>query len=161
MSELARAMSAESLKVKRTLALRLAVIAPLFIVMLQLGVYLARGEDVERAASNPVVGFSRQIVTLWTLLFLPLWATLAASLCASLDHNGNHWDQLSLLAREQVSFRSHPNTNWMRKRSGRHSPQSFATPIVRNIAHCSMRREGATSSLKGLQEPVNHRRLRI
>jgi hypothetical protein len=53
MTELTRAVWAESLKLKRTLALRLAVIAPLFIVLLQLGVYLARGEDVERAASNP------------------------------------------------------------------------------------------------------------
>ena len=97
MADLTRAVWAESLKLKRTLALRLAVIAPLFIVLLQLGVYLARGEDVERAASNPVAGFARGIVTLWTLLFLPFWATLAASLCASLDHSGNHWDQLFAL----------------------------------------------------------------
>ncbi len=80
MTELTRAVSAESLKLKRTLALRLAVIAPLFIVLLQLGVYLARGEDVERAATNPAAGFARGIVTLWTLAFLPFWATLAASL---------------------------------------------------------------------------------
>jgi lantibiotic transport system permease protein len=97
MTELLRAVSAESLKLKRTLALRLAVIAPLFIVLLQLGVYLARGEDVERAATNPAAGFARGIVTLWTLVFLPFWATLAASLCASLDHSGHHWDQLFAL----------------------------------------------------------------
>jgi hypothetical protein len=89
-----RAVSAELLKLKRTLALRLAVIAPLFIVLLQLGVYMARGEDVERAAANPAAGFARGIVTLWTLVFLPFWATLASSLCASLDHNSNHWEQL-------------------------------------------------------------------
>jgi hypothetical protein len=97
MTELTRAVSAESLKLKRSLALHLAVIAPLFIVLLQLGVYLARGEDVERAATNPVFGFARGIVTLWTLVFLPFWATLAASLCASLDHSGNHWDHLFAL----------------------------------------------------------------
>ena len=97
MSELMRAVSAESLKLKRTLAVRLAVIAPLFIVLLQLGVYLARGEDVERAATNPVAGFTRGILTLWTLVFLPFWATLAASLCASIDHSANHWDQLFAL----------------------------------------------------------------
>lgn len=97
MSELIHAVTAEALKLKRTLALRLAVIAPLFIVLLQLGVYLARGEDVERAATNPVTGFTRGIVTLWTLVFLPFWATLAASLCASLDHSANHWDQLFAL----------------------------------------------------------------
>lgn len=73
------------------------MIAPLFIVVLQLGVYLARGEDLDRVATNPVAGFARGIVTLWTLVFLPFWATLAASLCASLDHSGNHWDQLFAL----------------------------------------------------------------
>lgn len=97
MTELARAVSAESLKLKRTLALRLAVIAPLFIVLLQLGVYLVRGGHVERAGTNHVAGFARGIVTLWTLLFLPLWVTLAASLSASLDHSDNHWDQLFAL----------------------------------------------------------------
>ena len=97
MTELTRAVSAEALKLKRTLALRLAVIAPLFIVLLQLGVYLARGEDVERAATNPAAGFARGIVTLSTLVFLPFWATLAASLCASLDHSANHWDQMFAL----------------------------------------------------------------
>jgi hypothetical protein len=97
MFELAKAVSAESLKLKRTLALRLAVIAPLFIVVLQLGVYLARGEAVERAGTNPAAGFARGIITLWTLVFLPFWATLAASLCASLDHSGNHWDHIFAL----------------------------------------------------------------
>ena len=97
MTELMRTVSAESLKLKRTLALRLAVIAPLFIVVLQFGVYLARGEDIERAARDPAAGFARGIVTLWTLVFLPFWATLAASLCASLDHSGNHWDQIFAL----------------------------------------------------------------
>ena len=97
MFELTKAVSAESLKLKRTLALRLAVIAPLFIVLLHLGVYLARGGAVEHSGANPATGFARGIVTLWTLLFLPLWATLAASLCASLDHNGNHWEHLFAL----------------------------------------------------------------
>lgn len=97
MTELIRAISAESIKLKRTLALRLAMIAPLFIVLLQLGVYLARGVEVEHAPTNPVAGFARGIVTLWTLVFLPFWATLAASLCASLDHSNNHWDQLFAL----------------------------------------------------------------
>jgi hypothetical protein len=104
MTELTRAVSAESLKLKRTLALRLAVIAPLFIVLLQLGVYLVRGEHVERAATNHLAGFARGIVTLWTLLFLPLWVTLAASLSASLDHSDNHWDQLFALPMRRWPF---------------------------------------------------------
>jgi hypothetical protein len=97
MSELGRAVSAEFLKLKRTLALRLAVAAPLFIVLLQLGVYLGRGEEMDRGGANPVFGFARGIVTLWTLIFLPFYATLASSLLASLDHHEHHWDQLFAL----------------------------------------------------------------
>lgn len=96
MSELARALSSEWLKIKRTLALRLAWAAPLLIVLLQTGVYLARGQAMEHAA-NPLAGFARGILTLWTLVFLPFYATLAASLLASLDHQEHHWDQLFAL----------------------------------------------------------------
>jgi hypothetical protein len=95
MSELARAVSAEFFKLRRTLALRLAVAAPLFIVLLQFGVYLGRGEEMGRG--DPVAGFARGIVTLWTLIFLPFYATLAASLLASLDHHEHHWDQIFTL----------------------------------------------------------------
>ncbi|HEX8943745.1 MAG TPA: ABC transporter permease [Gemmatimonadaceae bacterium] len=97
MSELRRAILSESLKIKRTLALRLAVLAPLFIVLLQTGVYLGRGEDLERARANPIVGFARGIVTLWTLVFLPFYATLAGALVAGLDHHEHHWEQLFAL----------------------------------------------------------------
>jgi|ERR1039458_6291634 ABC-2 type transport system permease protein len=97
MTELRRVASAELLKLKRTLALRLAFAAPLLIVLLQLGVYLARGEQFTHGSDNPIAGFVRGIVTLWTLLLLPFYATLAAALVASLDHQEHHWDQLFAL----------------------------------------------------------------
>ena len=97
MSELSRAVSSEFLKLKRTLALRLAIAAPLLIVLLQAGVYIVRGEDMEHGVANPIFGFARGIVTLWTLIFLPFYATLACSLLASLDHHDHHWDQLFAL----------------------------------------------------------------
>jgi lantibiotic transport system permease protein len=110
MNELLRAVSAESLKIKRTLALRLAIAAPLLIVLLQSGVYLSRGEDLEHAGGNPVTGFARGIMTLWTLIFLPFYATLACSLLASIDHHDHHWDQLFALP---ISRRSIYAAKWI------------------------------------------------
>lgn len=97
MSEIVRAVSSELLKLKRTVALRLAFAAPLLIVLLQSGVYVARGGELEHNTANPIVGFARIIVTLWTLVFLPFYATLVASLLASLDHRDYHWDQIFAL----------------------------------------------------------------
>jgi lantibiotic transport system permease protein len=97
MSQLLHAFSAEVLKLKRTLALRLAFAAPLLIVLLQLGVYLVRGEEMEHGSASPIAGFARGILTLWTLIFLPFYATLATSLLASIDHHEHHWDQLFAL----------------------------------------------------------------
>ena len=97
MSEIVRAVSSELVKLKRTLALRLAIAAPLLIVLLQSGVYVARGAEMEHNAANPIAGFARIIMTLWTLVFLPFHATLAASLLASLDHRNHHWDQIFAL----------------------------------------------------------------
>ena len=83
MSEMARAVCSEFVKLKRTLALRLAFAAPLLIVLLQFGVYVVRGHEMEHEPGNPLTGFARSIITLWTLVFLPFYATLAASLLAS------------------------------------------------------------------------------
>jgi hypothetical protein len=101
MSSLLRTLPAEFLKLKRTLALRLALAAPLLIVLLQFGIYLQRGEQMGHG-QDPIAGFVRGITTLWTLLFLPFYATLAASLLASLDHQDNHWDYIFAL----------PNPRW-------------------------------------------------
>src|ERR1019366_10238703 len=87
----------EFVKLKRTLALRLAFAAPLLIVLLQFGVYVVGGHEMEHEPGNPLTGFARSIITLWTLVFLPFYATLAASLLASLDHQDSHWDQIFAL----------------------------------------------------------------
>jgi lantibiotic transport system permease protein len=95
-SEVRRALGAEVLKLRRTLAFRLMFIVPLLIVLLQTGVYTRSGEAMESVAS-PLVGFERGIVTLWTLVFLPFYATLVTALIAAFDHADHCWDQLFAL----------------------------------------------------------------
>jgi lantibiotic transport system permease protein len=90
MKDFYSAVHAETLKLKRTLALRLAVIAPLLIVVMVFGVFLQRG-------TGPLVGFAQLTLTLWTIIVLPLYATLAAALLAGIEHQMDNWKHLLAL----------------------------------------------------------------
>jgi len=97
MTDLLRAISAEHLKLKNTLAIRLALAGPVLLVLLHIGIYLTRGEMLEDHDGHRLEGFARGIMTTWTLLFFPLWVALATALIASIDHRENHWDHLFAL----------------------------------------------------------------
>jgi ABC-2 type transport system permease protein len=94
MQALLRAISAETLKMRRTLVLRLAVFAPLMIVLLQFGIYMVRGGEAGEGDANPSLGYLQIIFTLWTLVFLPFYASLVASLLADIEHRGQNWSFL-------------------------------------------------------------------
>ena len=96
MKEFYRVLSAEALKLRRTLALRLAVVTPLTIVILVFGIYAQRHETMSSGA-NPLTGFAQLILTMWTIILLPLYAALAAALLASIEHQGNNWMRLLAL----------------------------------------------------------------
>ena len=97
MQALFRAISAEILKMRRTLVLRLAVFAPLMIVLLQFGIYTVRGDEVREGHGNPMLGYLQIIFTLWTVVFLPFNASLVASLLADIEHRGQNWSFLLAL----------------------------------------------------------------
>jgi hypothetical protein len=97
MRDFFHASSAELLKLRRTLALRLAIVAPLIIVLLQLGIYMVRGDEVAEREANPMLGYVQIIFTLWTVVFLPFYASLVASLLADLEHRGQNWSFLLTL----------------------------------------------------------------
>jgi hypothetical protein len=95
MRELQRVISAEMLKLKRTLALRLAIFAPLMIVLIVLGIYLERGQQM--GGPNPLTGFAQLILTIWTIILFPLYAALAAALLAALEHQSESWKHILAL----------------------------------------------------------------
>ena len=97
MGALFHAISAETLKMRRTLVLRLAVFAPLMIVLLQFGIHTVRGDEVGEAHGNPILGYLQIIFTLWTVVFLPFYASLVASLLADIEHRGQNWSYLLAL----------------------------------------------------------------
>jgi hypothetical protein len=94
----ARALAAECLKLRRTLALWLAPIAPLVIVALQIAIVLQRQEYYQQhPIPDPWAYYGEQTVFLWTLLMLPLFITLETALLANVEHSNQQWKHLFAL----------------------------------------------------------------
>lgn len=91
-----RVFSGEILKLKRTLALRLAVSAPAVIVILVFGIYLERGEQFAEGG-DPLQGFAQLILTIWSIVVFPLFAALIAALLAGIEHQSEGWKQVFTL----------------------------------------------------------------
>jgi hypothetical protein len=95
---LARALSAEWLKLRRTLALWLVPIAPLVIVALQLAIVLERtGYYRQQGFADIWENYAQQTVFLWALLMLPLFITLETALLGNLEHANQQWKHLFAL----------------------------------------------------------------
>ncbi|MBZ0289507.1 MAG: ABC transporter permease [Anaerolineae bacterium] len=95
MTYLLRALNAEYLKLNRTLALAMIVVAPGTVALLALMVML------RSVSLNPDIeiwdSMIRNAVTLWGLLTLPLFITLETALLAGLEHQSNGWKHLGAL----------------------------------------------------------------
>ena len=101
MSALLRALWAERLKLRGTLAAWMCVVAPAVVV----GVYVLQISFSNFPASRaPMPGdeawaaLVQAVLVLWAFLMLPLLVTLQAALLAGLDHQGNQWKHLLALA---------------------------------------------------------------
>src|SRR5690349_11465794 len=103
MSDILRVISAESMKLKRTLALRLAVAVPLAVVILTFLINTQQ-PNVPGLGQNPFLGFTQSSLMLWTLLVLPMYAALTAALVAALEHQTDNWKQVMTLPVSRVSI---------------------------------------------------------
>jgi hypothetical protein len=93
---LVQALRAEALKSRRTLALWMALLAPLLIEVLDFILYFQRGyirHDVE----NPWLWLGQQTLVYWSLLMLPLIITLQTALLANVEHSNQQWKHLFVL----------------------------------------------------------------
>src|SRR5437773_3657810 len=95
MKDLYAVLAAESLKLKRTLALRLAIWCPTVIVLLVFGIYAGRSEKIGDA--NLLTGFAQLILTIWTIILFPLYTALVAALIAAVEHQNETWKHLLVL----------------------------------------------------------------
>ena len=91
-----RVLRTELLKLKRTVALRMAVLTPLVVVILmlfiasQMPLTMLRRPGIE----NDWVALARMNFVFWGLLMLPLYITLEVSLIAGIDHAESQWKAL-------------------------------------------------------------------
>lgn len=92
------ALKAERLKLKRTLALWLAPLAPLVIIGLQFAIVLERQEYFRgQDTLTAWIQYGGQTVFLWTMLMLPLFVTLETALLGNLEHGNQQWKHLFAL----------------------------------------------------------------
>ena len=92
-----RVLSTECLKLKRTLALWMVLVAPLVIVALQFMVAYYGAERIANNRQGAWLAIARNAIAMWTVLMMPLFVTLETSLLAGLEHAQNNWKSLLTL----------------------------------------------------------------
>ena len=97
MNALLRAVDAELLKMKRTLALTLIVVMPLAICLLNLAILLNNNRLSTDETFDVWEFLLRNNVGFWGILMLPLFITLETALVAALDHNAQSWKHVYAL----------------------------------------------------------------
>jgi len=99
MIALIRAFSAETLKLKRTLALWLVVVVPLPVVLLFVLNYARpAGAYLIPNWANAWMWLTQNTLIMWSMIMLPLFVALETALLGGLDHNTGGWKHLFALA---------------------------------------------------------------
>jgi len=100
MKSIARALSAEALKLRGTLALWMCLVAPAVVVVLYVLQISFSNLPASRAAPDPALAwevYAKSVLGLWAFLMLPLFVTLEAALLAGLEHADRQWKHLLAL----------------------------------------------------------------
>ncbi len=95
---LRRALSAETLKLKRTLAMWMVLIAPSVVVALNFAMLLDRGDRFLMEADTAWQALAQNILLFWALMMLPLFITLETALLGGVDHSSQQWKHLCALS---------------------------------------------------------------
>lgn len=96
--DLVRALQAERLKLKNTLAFWLTLISPAVIVLMQVLMAYKRSTYNNPMLDADVWGtYATGTMVYWSLLMLPLFVTLETALVAQLEHSQGGWKHLFTL----------------------------------------------------------------
>ncbi|WP_158453791.1 ABC transporter permease [Pontibacter korlensis] len=87
-------LSAESLKLKNTFSLWLAILAPCALLSMNVLVFWSKGEYFIKDGVNPWHRFAIQNFGLYTLLLMPIFIALLTSLTNGIEHKSNGWKHL-------------------------------------------------------------------
>ncbi len=98
MNAFGRALSAELLKTKRTLALLMTLLAPAIIAVIQFAMYIQnRAYYLTHADQNQWLTLNQNSIVFWSLLMLPLFVTLETALLSGLEYGRKNWTLLYTL----------------------------------------------------------------
>lgn len=97
MAALARALSAETLKLNRTLALAMVFVSPLVVVVLNILNLVRMSQFSPEVLPEGWRYMIQNSLALWIALMLPLFITLETALMAGLEHNSQQWKHLFAL----------------------------------------------------------------
>lgn len=97
MTSLFRALSAETLKTKRTLTLALTFLAPLSLAFLEVAIGFEAGTKMYKVGGDSWMTLIGHTAMMWTMLLLPLFITLEMGLLGAQEHNNKTWKQLYAL----------------------------------------------------------------
>src|SRR5690349_16013582 len=95
MTSLLRALHAELLKLKRTLAVRMIFVAPLLVALLQF--FIALNQRRVPANFKLWEAVFRNGLTVWAIFMLPLLITLETALLTGIEHSEKQWKHLLAL----------------------------------------------------------------
>lgn len=100
MMALLRALHAEALKLRGTLALALCAAIPLAVVALSFLMIVVRNLDsaIDTDPAQSWDKWLRGTSALWAVLMLPLFVTLQSALLAQLEHANQQWKHLAAMA---------------------------------------------------------------
>ncbi len=105
MNALGRALSAELLKTKRTLALLMTVIAPAIIAVIQFAMYIQRREYyLGQVDPKQWLSLNQNSMVFWSLAMLPLFVTLETALLSGLEYGRKNWTLLYTLPVPRWAF---------------------------------------------------------
>jgi hypothetical protein len=97
MGMLTRVLFTETLKLKRTLALWMIVLAPFVVVLLHTLIGHFAGDQMIARHRDYSRDITQNVTMMWTVLMLPLFITLETSLLAGLEHADKNWKSLLAL----------------------------------------------------------------
>ncbi len=98
-----RVLTAELLKLRRTLVFWMVFVAPAVVLLLQFLIFHERSEFYAKTNKELWTPFLKNAFALWAVLMLPLYISLQTALLAALEHNDDRWRILL----------SHPVPRWM------------------------------------------------
>ncbi len=105
MNALGRALSAELLKIRRTLALLMTVLAPLIIAVLQFAMYIQGSEyHLNQVDRNQWQSLNQSSLLFWSLLMMPLFVTLETALLNGLEYDRKNWALLYTMPAPRWAF---------------------------------------------------------